>query len=62
VGVKRNLGAHQKPLAKVKKTRKEMQTTVEHRRKVVAKSSRSVFKRKNRIEEGGALGSRVKKE
>jgi hypothetical protein len=37
----------QKPQAKVKKTREEMQATLENRRNVVAKSLKNVFKRKN---------------
>ncbi len=52
----------QKPLAKVKRTREEMQTTLENKKKVVAYSPRSALKRKNRIEGGGASGSRVKRE
>jgi hypothetical protein len=39
-----------------------MQTTLENKKKVVADSLRSAFKRKNRVEERGALGSRMKKE
>jgi len=39
-----------------------MQTTLENRKKAIANSLRSVFKRKNRVEEGGALGSKVKRE
>jgi hypothetical protein len=39
-----------------------MQATFKNRKKIAAKSPRSVLKKKNRIEEGGALGSRVKKE
>jgi hypothetical protein len=38
-----------------------MQVTLEYRNKVVAKFPRSALKKKNKIEEGGALGSRVKK-
>jgi hypothetical protein len=51
----------QKPSAKVKRTREEMQTTLENRKKAVTDSPRSVVKRKNRIE-GGALGLRMKRE
>jgi hypothetical protein len=35
---------------------------LENRRKVVVESLRSAFKRRNKAEEGGALGSKVKKE
>jgi len=51
-----------KPLAKVKRTREKMQTTLENRKKVVADFPRSVIKRKNKVKEGGALGLGVKKE
>ncbi len=43
----------QKPQTKVKRTREEMQVTLENKRKVIAKSLRSVLKRNNRVEEGG---------
>ncbi len=39
-----------------------METTLENRKKVVVNFPRSAFKRKNKVEEGGALGSRVKME
>jgi hypothetical protein len=52
----------QKPSAKVKRTREEMQTTLKNKKKVVIDSLRSVLKRKNKVEEGGASCSRVKKE
>jgi hypothetical protein len=39
-----------------------MHTTLKKIKKVIADYPRSVFKRKNRVEEGGALGSIVKKE
>jgi hypothetical protein len=52
----------QKPPTKVKRTREEMKTTLENKKKVVAKSPRSVFKRKNKVEEGGASSSKVKRE
>jgi hypothetical protein len=39
-----------------------MKTTLENKKKVVAKSPRSVFKRKNRVEERGASSSKVKRE
>ncbi len=42
----------QKPLNKLKRTREEMQTTLENKKKVVANSTRSAFKRKNIVEEG----------
>ncbi len=44
----------QKPPTKVKKTNEEMQTTLENRKKAIAKSPKSVLKKKNRAEEGGA--------
>jgi hypothetical protein len=49
-------------LAKVKRTREEMQTTLENRKKYVAGSPRSVFKEKTKSEEGRASGSRIKRE
>jgi len=51
-----------KPSAKVKRTREEMQTRLENRKKDVTDFPISALKRKNRVEEGGALGSRVKRE
>jgi hypothetical protein len=51
----------QKPPTKVKKTREEMQTTLENRKKATTKFLRNAFKRKNRVEEG-ALSSKVKRE
>jgi hypothetical protein len=39
-----------------------MQTTLKNRKKAVVNSLRSALKRKNRVEEGGALGSKVKRE
>jgi hypothetical protein len=50
-----------KPPAKVKKTREEMQTTLEDRKKVAVDSPRNVLKKKNRVE-GGVLGSKVSRE
>jgi hypothetical protein len=50
-----------KTLAKVKKTREEMQTTLENKKKVIIDSSRNALKRKNKVE-GKTLGSLVKKE
>jgi hypothetical protein len=38
----------QKPQAKVKKTREEMQASLDNRKKVATKSLRNVLKRKNR--------------
>jgi hypothetical protein len=49
-------------LAKIKRTREEMQITLENMKKVVMNSPRSVLKNNNIVEEGGALGSGVKKE
>jgi hypothetical protein len=51
----------QKPPTKVKRTRDEMQTTL-LKKKVARNFPRSAFKRKNIVEEGGTLGSRVKRE
>jgi len=47
----------QKPPTKVKRTKEEMQITLENRKKVATNFIRSGLKRKNRVEEGGALGS-----
>jgi hypothetical protein len=52
----------QKPQAKVKSTRIFFEVALESRRKATTKSQKSVLKRKNKIEEGGASGSEVKKE
>jgi hypothetical protein len=51
-----------KPLAKVKRTREEMQIALENRKKVAANFLRIAFKRKNRVEEGRASSSKVKRE
>jgi hypothetical protein len=39
----------------------EMQITLENKKKTTTESPRSVIKRKNKVEEGGALESGVKK-
>jgi hypothetical protein len=52
----------QKPLAKVKRTREEMQTTLDNRKKATTNFPRSALKKNNIVEEGGALGSGMKKE
>jgi hypothetical protein len=39
-----------------------METTLENRKKAATNSLRSAFKKKNIVEEKGALGSRVKRE
>jgi len=52
---------HKQP-AKVKRIREEMLRALENRKKIVADSSRSALKRKNKVEEGKALGSRMKRE
>ncbi len=39
-----------------------MQTTAENRKKVIANSLRSAVKKKNKVEEGGALGLGMKME
>ncbi len=51
-----------KPLAKVKRTREEMQIALENRKKVAANFLRIALKRKNRVEEGRASSSKVKRE
>jgi hypothetical protein len=55
-------GNPQKLHAKVKKTRKYLQVALESRRKVATESPKNVLKRKNKVEEGEATGSGVKKE
>jgi hypothetical protein len=49
-------------LTKVKRTREEMQTTLENRKKAITYSPKSVFKRKNKVEQGRASSSIVKRE
>ncbi len=44
----------QKPPAKVKRIREKMQSTLENRKKVATNSPKSVLKKKNKVEEGGA--------
>jgi hypothetical protein len=51
-----------KPLAKFKRTREEMHTTLKNIRKATTDFPRSALKRKNIVEEGGTLGSGVKRE
>jgi hypothetical protein len=50
-----------KPPTTVKGTKEEMWTSLENKKKVATNFSRSVFKRKNIVEEGGASSLRVKK-
>jgi hypothetical protein len=45
-----------KPLVEVKRTREEMHTILENKKKTIANSLRSVLKTKNIVEEGGGLG------
>jgi len=52
----------QKPSTKVKRSRGEMQTTLENRKKATIDFLRSALKRNNKVEEGGALGLGVKRE
>ncbi len=52
----------QKPPAKVKRTREEMQTTLENKKKVVANFRRSAFKKKKKVDEGRASSLGVKRE
>jgi hypothetical protein len=47
-------GNPQKAPANVKRTKEEMHTTLKNRKKVVIDFPRSVFKRNNKVEEGGA--------
>ncbi len=49
-----------KPPTKVKKTREEMWITLENKKEVATHFLRSVLKRKNKVEEGGAFSSRMK--
>jgi hypothetical protein len=51
-----------KPLAKVKRTREEMHTTLENRKKATTDFPRSACKNKNIVEEGGTLVSGMKRE
>jgi hypothetical protein len=51
-----------KPLAKVLKTKKVMQITLENRKKAIINSLRNALKRKNKVEEGGASSLKVKRE
>jgi hypothetical protein len=44
-------------LAKVLKTKEEMYITLGNKKKATINFLRSDFKRKNKVEEGGALGS-----
>jgi len=52
----------QKPQANVKKNKEEMHATLDNRRKAATKYLRNARKKKNKVEEGGALGLGVKKE
>jgi hypothetical protein len=49
-------------LAKAKRIKEEMQTTLENKKKVVVDFPKSAFKRKNKVEEGRASSLGVKKE
>jgi hypothetical protein len=51
-----------KSLTKVERTREEMQIALENRKKVIVDSPKSALKRKNKIGERRALGSRMKRE
>jgi hypothetical protein len=46
-----------KPLAKVKRTREEMQTTLEKIKKATTDSPISAFKKNNKVKEEGASSS-----
>jgi hypothetical protein len=52
----------QKPSTKVKRAREEMHIALENRKKATTNSPRSVIKKKNKVEEGRASSSRMKKE
>jgi hypothetical protein len=39
-----------------------METTLENKKKAIANSPRNALKRKNKVEEGGASSSRMKRE
>ncbi len=49
-------------MAKVKRTKEEMQTTPENRKKAATYSLRNALKLKNKVEEGGTSCSRMKRE
>jgi hypothetical protein len=49
-------------LAKVKRTREKMKTTLENRKKVAINSPKIALKRKNKVEEGGASSLGMKRE
>jgi hypothetical protein len=53
---------HRNHQPRLKRTREVMQTTLKNKKKVVANSTISAFKMKNKVEERGVLGSIVKKE
>jgi hypothetical protein len=57
--IKRRIHVNHWP--RLKKTREEMQTTLEDRKKVAVDSPRNVLKKKNRVE-GGVLGSKMSRE
>jgi hypothetical protein len=52
---------HKQP-TKVKRIKEEMLRALKNRKKIAANSPRSALKRKNKVEEGGALDSRMKRE
>jgi hypothetical protein len=45
----------QKPQVKVKRTRKEMQSTLKNKMKVTIEFPRNALKRKNKVKKGGTL-------
>jgi len=57
--IKRGIHINHQPRLRI---REEMQTTLENRKKVATNSPRSVLKRNNKVEEGEASCSRVKRE
>jgi hypothetical protein len=52
----------QKPSAKVKRIREEIEITLENKKKVATNSPRNVFKRKNKVEEGRSSCLGMKRE
>ncbi len=52
----------QKPLAKVERTKEEMEITLENKKKLATHFPISALERKNKVEEGGASSSGMKRE
>ncbi len=47
-------GESTKTMTKVKRTREEMETTLENKKKATTNSPKIVLKKKNKVQEGGA--------